>query len=111
MPDFPFSRTVTFLRKTLGAKDLHGNPSVTTTPILVPGCAVWPRVSSENVNGQDLVITGVTVFAPDGTTVLPTDQAVIDGLTYEVVGDPGLYASPLTGTRAGVEVQLMRVTG
>ncbi len=111
MPLFPFGSTITIHRRTGSTAGRDGAQTYVTTPILIPGCAVWPRVSAETVQGQDLVITGITVFAPAGTVVLATDTVTVDGLTYNVVGDPGSYSSPLTGTRSGVEVQLLRATG
>lgn len=111
MPTFPFGATITIHRRTAATTGRDGAQTFTTTPIVVPGCAVWPRVSSETVQGQDLVTTGITIFAPAGTVVLATDTVTVDDLTYNVVGDPGAYASPLTGTRSGVEIQLVRTTG
>jgi hypothetical protein len=58
------------------------------------------------------VVTGITWFAPPGTVVTPVDQATVDGLLYDVVGDPGVFGpSPMTGTTSGVEVQLVKASG
>lgn len=111
MPSFPAAKTITIHRETVTGQGAYGADQATVTPILVPGCAVWPRTSAETVQGQDLVTTGITVFAPPGTVVEPTDTVTVDGITYDQVGDAAIYDSPLTGTLSGVELQLVKVTG
>lgn len=81
------------------------------TEIPVPGCAVWPRTSSERDQGQAQVVVGLTVFVPPGVEVRATDRMRVRGAVYQVDGEPGTYRSPLTGTTSGTEVALSRVTG
>lgn len=113
MPTFPFGESITVHARSSTAQDDYGDPIVGDDGpgVVVDGCAVWPRASTENTNGQDLVVTGLTVLAPPGTAITATDQVSIRGDRYNVVGDVAAYRSPLTGTDAGVEVQLERVTG
>lgn len=77
----------------------------------VAGCAVAPRASSEENAGRTAVIVGLSLYAPAGTDILPTDRVVVRGVTYEVDGEPGEWVNPLTGARPGIEVALKRVTG
>ena len=77
----------------------------------VTGCAIWPTVSTETVQGQDTVIWGLTVLMPPGTDVLSTDKVTVRGIDYLVNGEPALYQSPLTGTQSGIEVLLTTQTG
>ena len=107
----PAGETVTRLRRTQTGRDGHGNPvwSVTETPL--SGCAVWPTGSTEQIQGQDQTSERMTVLAPYETEVLATDQMRVRGFVYEVVGLPSSWRSPLTATRAGVEVRLERVRG
>lgn len=107
----PAGDTVVLLRRTQTGRDGHGNAvwSVSETP--VAGCAVWPTGSTEQIQGQDQTNDRLTVLAPYGTLILPTDQVKVYGLVYEVVGLPSAWRSPLTGTRAGVEVRLERLRG
>lgn len=103
--------TVTIVRRTESGRDAHGNTTWSSRLIPVAGCAVWPTGSTEEVQGQDQTSERVTVWFPYGTEVLSTDQVLVRGLEYEVIGLPSAWASPVTATRAGVEVRLERVRG
>lgn len=103
--------TVTFLTRTAGDRDSHGNQTWTWTPTDIPGCVVWPTGSTEQVQGQDQTSERLTILAPYGTDVTAYERATVRGLTYEVQGVPSQWASPFTSTRAGVEVRVERVRG
>ena len=103
--------TVTFLRRTAGPRDSHGNTTWTWAETDVPGCVVWPTGSTEELQAQDQTSERLTVLAPYGTDVTAYARAKVRGLTYEVKGVPSQWASPFTSTRAGVEVRMERVTG
>jgi head-tail adaptor len=103
--------TVTFLRRTAGGRDAHGNITWTWTETAVPGCVVWPTGSTEQLQDQDQTSERLTVLAPYGTDVTAYERATVRGLTYEVKGVPSQWASPFTATRAGVEARLERVRG
>lgn len=111
-PPYPVGETVTFIRAGAPTQDDYGN-DVPGTPAEtdVAGCAVWPRTSNEDVQGRLQVIEGLNVVAPYGTDVGPQDRARVRGVLYDVNGDPGEWRSPLTGTKAGVQIELTRVTG
>lgn len=108
---YPLGETVVLLRQTQSGRDSHGNPVWSTIEHPVEGCAVWPTGSTEQVQGQDQTSERLTVLAPYGTDVNAIDQVRVRGLVYEVEGLPSSWRSPLTGTRAGVEVRLERVRG
>ncbi|WP_177240549.1 hypothetical protein [Nonomuraea wenchangensis] len=110
-PPLPAGETVVLLRRTQSGRDSHGNPVWTVAELPVEGCAVWPTGSTEETHGQDQTSERLTVLAPYGTEVRSTDQVRARGLVYEVQGLPSSWRSPLTGTRAGVEVRLERVRG
>jgi hypothetical protein len=57
------------------------------------------------------VITGLTLYAPYGTDIRPTDQIRVGGNVYEVDGQPGSFRSPFTGSTGPVVVALRLVTG
>ena len=103
--------TVTLLRRTQGNRDSHGNATWTTVEVDVPGCAVWPTGSTEQIQGQDQTSTRVTVMFPYGTAITSTDQARVRGTVYDVEGIPSPWSSPFTQTRAGVEAKLVAVAG
>jgi hypothetical protein len=105
--------TVTLIRRTRTGTDADGNDVWTDTPVVVPRCAVWPRTAVETLAGgrQDTSIVGLSLLAPPGTVIAVTDRITARGLTWEVDGEPGVWDSALTGSRAGVEVALRRVSG
>lgn len=112
MTSWPAGETVTVLRPGPSTQDPYGNDvpgdDVSTD---YAGCAVWPRVSSEDVQARDQVIDGLYVLFPTGAVVLPTDRVRARGQEYLVDGEPGTYRSPLTGTKLGPQVSLTRITG
>lgn len=83
------SRTVTVVRKAkvdrLDEAPLGPPPTHDLT-----GCAVLPRTSHEEERGW-VIVEGRMVVAPYGADVLATDQAVVDGETWDVDGEPGDY--------------------
>lgn len=112
MTGWPAGETVTVLRAGDPTQDPYGNdvpgPDTETD---YDGCAVWPRVSSEDVQARDQVIDGLYVLFPAGADVLATDRVRARGQVYLVDGEPGLYESPLTGTALGPQVSLTRIAG
>lgn len=114
MRELPFGDEVVIVRPGPPTEDVYGNdvpgPS---TEIPVPGCAVAPREagSTELTDARDTVIEGLVLYAPHGTVVRPTDQVRVGGDLYEVVGQPGSFRSPFTGSTGPVVVSLTLVTG
>lgn len=111
-PPYPAGETITILRPGAPTQDEYGNdvpgPDV---PTPVTGCAVWPRTSSEDDQARAQVTEGLNAVAPYGTDIRPHDRVKVGDRIYEVDGDPGEWRSPLTGTKAGVQISLTRVTG
>lgn len=103
--------TVTLVTRTRSGVDSDGNDVLTETPTDVAGCVVWPRGSSELLQGQDTTIAGLWVLFPAGTTVTAIDAVIVDGDTWEVDGDPEQHRSPFTGRSPGVVVALSKVRG
>jgi hypothetical protein len=111
---FAHGETVTILRA--GATtDYYGNVSTdwgAATETEVTGCALAPRKAEEERDqGRQGVIIGLTLYAPPGTDLLPTDRVRARGEVFEVDGFPGIWDNPLTGTSFGIEVALRRVEG
>lgn len=109
---FPAGETVTIVRPGAATRDSYGNdvPGA-ATEIDVPGCAVAPRTSSEDVTARDQVIEGLTIWMPAGTDVRPTDRVRRRGVLYDVEGDVGEWSSPFTGFAGPAQIQVTRVTG
>jgi hypothetical protein len=90
-----------------GPPDDFGDRPLDGDPVVVGGCSIWPRTSTENADKGVVVISGLNVFVPPGNEIRPTDQITARGETYDVEGEPGLY---VRGTRAvGSIVVLKRV--
>ena len=72
-PVFANGQTVTLITRTKTGEDSYGNDVYGETPTDVPGCVVWPTASTENVQAEDQVITGLTALLPVGTDVSAVD--------------------------------------
>lgn len=78
----------------------------------IDGCAIAPRESAEDgADGRQAVIVGLTIYAPAGADVLPSDRLRVRGDDHEVDGEPGVWTNPWTGVTAGVEIRTRRVDG
>lgn len=65
-----------------------------------------PRPSGEPVqNARNAVVSGFTLYLPEGTDVTARDRLRVRGGTYKVLGDPAGWLG------AGVVVQTERVEG
>lgn len=106
---FAHGTTVTIIRA--GGVDQYGDPIVDGSRIDVEHCAVAPRSSSDIGGGRLGVIVGITVLFPADTVLEATDRFEIGGVVYELEGVPGVWESPFTGWRPGVEVALTRAAG
>lgn len=107
-----FGETLILLARTVSGQDSDGNDVWVTVETVVKRCAIWPRTSLELVQGQDLSIVGLSALLPSGLAVRATDQIRrADGTVWEVDGEPGVWDSSLTGSKAGIQVNLKRVSG
>lgn len=108
------TETVTRLRGT-ATEDRYGAQVVDWTDpaeLAIAGCAVAPRDAEEdNAAGRQAVIRGFNVYAPEGTSVLPTDRLRVRGEVHEVHGQPGVWVDPWSDVAAGVEIRTRRVDG
>lgn len=108
MPNLFSGVTVTFVNKTVSGVDAYGNDTFTSNNVQVPGCAVNYGNTDEVWQGTVKITADVTVYAPLGTVVdVPWDEMIINGITYNVVGEPRNWTSPFSGT-AGVDEILGR---
>lgn len=111
-PAFPYGVEVTLIRREVLGVDQYGNDVRGPVATVVPGAVTWPRTSAEETDARNTVIVGMTVLLPPGVDVKPTDTFLIDGVAYEVTGQPFDWShNPWTQSRAGVQVELERVSG
>lgn len=107
----PFTQEVTLVRRTKGTvTDAFGNDTWAEVAVTVPGIFV-PGGSTEQIQGQDLLVTQPTVYLPAGTDVGYLDAVIVAGDRYDVDGSPNAYVNPFTGWAPGIEVRLRRATG
>lgn len=111
MPDLQFGTTVTIERRVLSGTDEFGNDKYTNQSVDVYPCSVQSGSSSEVVQGTEQVTTDIVVYFPAGTDAEAIDALVIDGVKYEIVGEPNAGTSPFTGFVAPVQVRANRMTG
>ncbi|MEU1043984.1 hypothetical protein ABZ400_02355 [Streptomyces sp. NPDC005897] len=115
MRELPLGDTVVVVRPGPSSEDIYGNDTPgPPTEIPVAGCAIAPRDgtgTNENTDARDTVITGLTLYAPYGADIRPTDQVRVGGQLYEVDGQSGSFRSPFTGSTGPVVAALKLVTG
>lgn len=101
------------VRSTPGGTDADGDPVAGTTSSLeIDGCMVAPRQATEPTErGRAGVIVGLTLYAPLDTDLVHTDRIEIDGVLYEIDGEPGTWRNPWKPSHGGVEVALRRAVG
>lgn len=96
----------------VGAKDAHGNVTLSwDDPVDLAVYAIYPRYSQEPEPDRPLVVVGLAVLAPTGTTVDPFDRFVIDGEEYEVEGEVADWTRGPFDYSPGVEIVLKRAEG
>lgn len=101
---------ITVVTRTRSGVDAFGNDIFTTTTTTVSGVFA-PGGSVENVQGEDVIVTQPRAFLPAGTDVTAIDAVEVGGISYEVDGDPNVWANPFTGAQPGIQLALRRVTG
>lgn len=113
----PEGDTVTILRPGPSTEDAYGNDTPSTpTEIPIHGCALEPQDgtgagANEIVDARDTVLAGLKLYAPYGTDIRPTDRVRVNGVVYDVNGQPGGFRSPFTGSTGPVVAALIVVTG
>lgn len=105
-------RNATVVRLRGKTLDKYGDPTGSDAEVELEGCAVAPRVSGDvDDRGRQGVVVGLSLYAPHGTDLLHTDRVKVDGVVYEIDGEPGAWKSPFSGWEAGIEVALKRAAG
>lgn len=106
--DFPHGVIIT-IRSTVTTTNADGDSSTVVSDIAWGPCAIAPRSSEERTDSRaPAVITGLTVYGPQ-VDLDADDTLLIDGETYQVEGNPGVWRSPFTGWAPGLEVAVKRV--
>lgn len=91
--------------------DDYGDPIAGTARFTIPDCSKAPRTSSDITDrGRHGVVVGLDLYCPPGH-LLPSDQVEVDGVLYDIEGEPGDWHSPYTGWHPGEVVALRRAAG
>lgn len=110
-PVFPFSVTMTLIKRSVMDQDAYGNDIYLETPVTVTNCVFTPAGSSESLNFQDQVSTSDTIFMPAGTDVGPLDAIEWNGNRYEVTGEISAWTSPFSGRVSPVRINVSKIAG
>lgn len=100
-------QTVTVVR---GGVDKYGNPRAGAEPI-VERCVVAPMATSSAGGAVGWSTTNYSLYPPAGADIRQGDQVrLADGSLWQVEGRPFAWTNPFSGTAAGGEVQIVRVS-
>jgi len=66
---------------------------------------------NENTEINELAESRARIYLPVGTDITAGDRVIIDGLTYEVDGEPDAVRNPRTQKMSHVEASLIRTSG
>lgn len=110
-PALPNGQYVTLRHRVVAGQDEYNNNTYAFTEETIGPCSVQQTTSREAVNFTDQVSTSVLVFVPYGTNVGFLDAMIIDGVEYEITGDPDKWISPFSGHTAPVRISGQLVKG
>ena len=109
-PSFSHPAPITIIRRVVTGTDDFGNDVYGQTSEDVTG-SVAPSTSRENLNQADQLASGVVVMVPFGTDVTYIDAFIVNGVQYEVSGQPDTWTSPFSGNSAPVRIEGTLVVG
>jgi hypothetical protein len=101
----PGTVTVTVLRRVkrvddqgTPVRDSRGNAIYDDVSVDVPNCSVQPGTSLESDDqGRDAVSTYLTIYAPPDFPDSAINAVLLDGVRWEVSGQPQRWAHPRLG--------------
>jgi len=100
---------VTIVRRSAsGVEDDYGNEIPAETSIQTV-CEFQQKARGEE--DENLASTQYMLFLPAGTDIDAGDVVVIEGLEYQMAGDPWFARDPESQTNSHVEATLVRTSG
>lgn len=105
------NRPVTIVQRSLsGTEDAYGND--VATEALIKTVGELQQVRRDEPTGEgETTRTDWLLILPAGTPVRTGDVATIDGLEYELVGDPAIWRNPRTQAVSHIEATCRRTGG
>lgn len=105
------SLSCTILRRSVSAgRDEYGSeiPSVSEDQTV---CELQQEARSEQGDKGELSDTAWVLFLPPGTEVNTGDAVIVEGRTYELIGDPWPVRNPRTREPHHIECTVRRTAG
>lgn len=104
--------TITIKRRSSGAVDEYGNPSYSTTNVVVKDVLIAVGGTSEPIDpSRDAEDASLTLYLPTGTLVQPGDVFIIRNSQWVKDGSAMEWISPFAATEAGVVVPVRKRRG
>lgn len=104
--------TITITRRSATATDAYGNNTYATTTITVKDALVAIGGTSEPIDvSRDAVDSQLTIYLPNGTTVLDGDVFTIRNSKWVKNGSAQSWVSPFQSFEGGVVVPLRKRNG
>ena len=110
-PALPYGETITIRQRVVSGQDEYGNDTLSFVEVQVGPCSIQQGQSGEVRAYTDRVTTDITVFVPYGTDVGFLDVIIVDGVEYEVLGDPAHWVSTFSGRTAPIRISGQIVKG
>ena len=99
-------------RKTESSVDVYGNPTFTTSEILVRDCLFWFGSSNEPVDvARDPIDARLTIVFPKGTEILDGDEFEIRETMWVKDGEAQEWLDVFPAMETGVVVNVRRRNG
>jgi hypothetical protein len=105
------NRPATLLRRTEEGEDAHGNPKYEVEEVDVVCELQQFRRQEARANVDDLSDSLWDLYLPAGTEVDSGDAIVVDGRTYEILGEPWEARDPFTERFSHIEATVRRTAG
>lgn len=104
--------TITIRRRSAVSTDEFGNPTHTTTNVVVKNALIAVSTGEEPADPmRDNVDARLTIYLPNGTKVQDGDIFVIRNSTWIKDGSAAEWISPFVGMAGGVVVPVKRRNG
>lgn len=96
-----------------GATNAHGDPVESWAPAVDRKVYGWssPDTSEPKLAGHDRDVVEVELLVPSGFSCGPRDRMVLDGVVFEVIGEPEMSDHNPFGWNPGGVVNLRKVSG
>jgi hypothetical protein len=104
--------TITIRRRSESGSDDFGNPTYTTTNVIIKDALIAVGGGSEPIDVErDAVDSSLTIYLPSGTVVLDGDVFIIRNSQWVKNGQVQDWVSPFPSSLAGVVIPVRKRRG